>query len=60
MIMTKALPGSRRKDLLGCKGARDLESINIISDDLFLLKFRSSEYSGKDDYWTIMNRLGQI
>lgn len=46
--------------MLGSKGARDLESINMISDDNFLVKFRASEFSGKKDYWTIIDKLGMI
>ena len=58
MIITKALPGCRRKDLFGMKGFRDLESINMIDDYHFLIKFRGRGLSGKDDYWTIVGRDG--
>lgn len=32
----------------------------MISDDLFLIKFRAADFSGKKDYWTIMNKMGMI
>lgn len=59
-MITKALPGSRKRDILGIKGTRDLESINMMSDDKFLIKFRATEFSGKKDYWTIINKMGMI
>jgi hypothetical protein len=37
-----------------------LESINFISDSLFLLKFSSSDNSGILDYWTVIDKFGQI
>ena len=37
-----------------------MDSINIVSDNKFLIKFRSSLYSGRDDYWTMVDRFGQI
>ena len=38
-IIIKLMPGTRRKEMLGLKGRRDLESVNMISDDEYLLKF---------------------
>ena len=37
-----------------------MESINFISDDLHLIKFRSTAFSGFQDYWTIIDKYGQI
>ena len=37
-----------------------MESINFISDDLHLIKFRSTAFSGNQDYWTIVDKFGQI
>ena len=37
-----------------------MESINFISDDLHLIKFRSTAFSGNQDYWTIIDKFGQI
>jgi len=59
-IITKLLPGTRRQDLVGMKGRRDMESINFISDDLYLIKMKSKQLSGAKDYWTIMDKFGQI
>ena len=42
-FVTKLLPGSRRQDLIGQKGLRDMESFNMISDSLFLMRFRGSD-----------------
>ena len=39
---------------------RDMESINFIDDDHYLIKFRSSLASGKQDYWSIVDKFGQI
>ena len=60
VIVTKLMPGTRRKDFIGMKARRDLESINMISDDHYLLKFRASDPSFKSDYWSLMGRDGQI
>jgi hypothetical protein len=60
VFITKLNPGSRRQDLVGLRGLRDLESINLISDDLHLLKFRASDLSGIQDYWTVIDKYGQI
>ena len=57
-LISKLLPGSRRTDIIGMRGKRDLESINSISDSQYLLKFRSSDLSGLQDYWTIMGTNG--
>jgi len=46
--------------LVGLRGLRDLESINLISDDLHLMKFRASDLSGIQDYWTVIDKYGQI
>lgn len=46
VFITKLLPGTRRQDLVGMRGRRDMDSINFIADDLYLIKFRSSVYSG--------------
>ena len=60
MFITKLLPGTRRQDLVGLRGRRDMDSINFIGDDLYLIKFRSSVFSGIQDYWTIIDKFGQI
>ena len=60
VIVTKLLPGTRRKDFIGMKASRDLDSINMISDDHYLLKFRASDPSARSDYWSLMGRDGQI
>ena len=54
-FVTKILPGTRRLDLVGLKGLRDTESVNMIADDLCLYKFRSTNVSGNQDYWTLIN-----
>ena len=46
--------------MVGVRGRRDMESINFIADDLYLIKFRGSIYSGIKDYWTIIDKYGQI
>ena len=35
-----------------------MESINMISDDLFLVKFRATETTGIQDYWTMIDKYG--
>ena len=45
-FITKILPGSRSLDLVGLKGLRDTESVNMIADDLCLYKLRSTNVSG--------------
>ena len=57
-FITKLLPGSRRQDLVGRRSLRDMQSINFISDSLFLIKFRSSDNSGCLDYWTVVDKFG--
>ena len=42
------------------RGLRDLESINMISDSLFLLKFRASDKTGIQDYWSLIDKFGMI
>ena len=37
-----------------------MDSINLISDDLFLIKFRASDLSSIQDYWTVIDKHGQI
>ena len=37
-----------------------MDSINFIADDLYLIKFRSTIYSGIQDYWTVIDKFGQI
>ena len=59
-FMTKLQPGSRRQDLVGMRGLRDMESINLISNDQYLMKFKGSDLSGIQDYWTVMDKFGQI
>lgn len=59
-IVTKLLPGTRRKDFVGMRGRRDLESINVVSDSHYLMKFRSTDATGNDDYWTLLDRQGQL
>lgn len=59
-FVTKLQPGSRRQDLVGQKGIRDMESINFISDDLFLVKFKSADTTGLNDYWSIIDKHGQV
>ena len=54
------MPGTRRQDLIGQRGLRDLDSLNMIADDLYLMKFRGSDPSGVQDYWTIIDKKGQI
>jgi len=60
VFITKLQPGSRRQDLVGLRGLRDMDSINLISDELFLIKFKSSDLSGIQDYWTVIDKFGQI
>lgn len=59
-FITKLLPGSRRIDLIGLRGLRDLESLNMIADNIFLVRFRGSDLSQRDDYWSVINSEGQI
>lgn len=59
-VITKLAPGSRRQDLIGLRGLRDIDSINMISNHLFLLRFRGSKMDGTSDYWTLVNNFGQI
>ena len=59
-LITKLIPGSRRQDLLGLRGLRDLVSLNMISDNLFLVRFRGSDLSQVADYWTVISSHGQI
>ena len=58
MYITKILPGTRKSDLTGLRGRRDMDSINFIADDLYLIKFRSSIFSGAHDYWTVLDKFG--
>ena len=37
-----------------------MDSINFIADDLYLVKFRSSDFSGTWDYWSVIDKFGQI
>lgn len=37
-----------------------MESINMIANDLYLLKLRSTNVSGNLDYWTLIDKFGQI
>ena len=60
LFITKLQPGTRRSDLCGMRGRRDMDSINFIADDLYLIKFRSTAYSGIQDYWTVIDKFGQI
>lgn len=60
IFITKLLPGTRRQDLVGMRGRRDMDSINFIADDLYLVKFRSSDFSGTWDYWSVIDKFGQI
>ena len=59
-FVTKILPGTRRLDLVGLKGLRDIESVNMIADDLCLYKLRSTNVLGNQDYWTLIDGYGQI
>ena len=59
-FVTKLHPGTRRQDLIGLRGLRDLESLNDISNDMFLIKFRGADVHGLSDYWTIIDKFGQI
>ena len=60
VFITKLNPGSRKQDLVGRRSLRDMQSINFISDSLFLIKFRSSDNSGSLDYWSVIDKYGQI
>ena len=57
-FVTKLHPGTRRQDLIGLRGLRDLESLNDISNDMFLIKFRGADVHGLSDYWTIIDKFG--
>ena len=59
-LITKLLPGSRRQDIIGLRGLRDMVSLNMISDNLFLVRFRGSDLSQSADYWTVISSNGQI
>ena len=37
-----------------------MESVNLISNDQYLMKFKGSDLSGIQDYWTIIDKYGQI
>lgn len=54
------LPGTRRADLVGMRCRRDMDSINLISDDKYLIKLISALDSGQMDYWTVVDKYGQI
>lgn len=56
----KVQPSTRRMDIVGLRGMRDCESVNFVSDDLFLFKFRSASRTGMQDYWSLIDRYGQI
>ena len=40
------MPSTRRLDLVGLRGLRDMESVNMLSNDKFLFKLRSVNVSG--------------
>ena len=46
--------------MLGLRGLRDLVSLNMISDNLFLVRFRGSDLSQVADYWTVISNYGQV
>ena len=46
--------------MIGLKGLRDIESVNLISNDKYLFKIRSVNPSGTLDYWTVVDEHGQI
>ena len=46
--------------MLGLRGLRDLVSLNMISDNLFLVRFRGSDLSQVADYWTVISSHGQV
>ena len=59
-FITKLQPGSRRQDLVGLRGLRDMDSVNLISNDQYLMKFKGADLAGIQDYWTIIDKFGQI
>ena len=46
--------------MIGQKGLRDLETFSMISDDLYLVRFRGSDLAGVEDYWSVVDNFGQI
>ena len=43
---------------MGLRGLRDMDSVNLISNDQYLMKFKGSDLSGIQDYWTIIDKYG--
>ena len=37
-----------------------MDSVNLISNDQYLMKFKGADLAGIQDYWTIIDKFGQI
>ena len=58
-VITKLQPSTRRQDLIGMRGLRDVIDCTAVSDDKFMMRFFcESPPIGLNDYWAIIDKFG--